>query len=71
MPPLPVLTAKQLLKILHHHGFETVRQRGSHMTVRHPDGRTTVVPMHAGKDIDRGTLRSIMRACKLTVDDLG
>lgn len=27
-------------------GFKQLRQRGSHIFFEHPDGRTTVVPMH-------------------------
>jgi predicted RNA binding protein YcfA (HicA-like mRNA interferase family) len=69
MPPHPILTGKQLVRILERHGFEQVRHRGSHMSFRHPDGRTTTVPMH--REVPRGTLRSIMRQANLTVDDLG
>ena len=28
--------------------------------MRHPDGRTVVVPVHAGRDVARGTLRNIL-----------
>jgi predicted RNA binding protein YcfA (HicA-like mRNA interferase family) len=28
--------------------------------MRHPDGRTIVVPVHAGRDIAKGTLRNIL-----------
>jgi predicted RNA binding protein YcfA (HicA-like mRNA interferase family) len=31
-------------------GFVRVRQRGSHVFYRHPDGRTTTVPHHKGRD---------------------
>ncbi|MGH8508562.1 MAG: type II toxin-antitoxin system HicA family toxin [Gammaproteobacteria bacterium] len=31
---------------------------GSHYIMRHPDGRWTVVPYHAGRDIKRGVLRA-------------
>ena len=35
-------------------GFEKIRQEGSHIFFRHPDGRTTVVPNHPGEKLDRG-----------------
>jgi HicA toxin of bacterial toxin-antitoxin, len=36
------------------------RISGSHQVMRHPDGRTVVVPVHAGRDIAEGTLRNIL-----------
>ncbi|HEY2305712.1 MAG TPA: type II toxin-antitoxin system HicA family toxin [Streptosporangiaceae bacterium] len=29
------------------------------LRLRHPDGRATTVPVHAGRDVPRGTLRSV------------
>lgn len=69
MPPLPVLSGKQVIAILERHGFEVVRQRGSHVRMKHPDGRSTTVPLH--KELDRGTLRGILRQAQLGVEDLG
>ena len=43
---LPQITAVDLIKILKKLGFEVVRQQGSHIFLRHNDGRTTVVPNH-------------------------
>lgn len=37
----------------------------------HPDGRTTTVPVHAGHDVAKGTLRGIMQDVGLTVAQLG
>ena len=68
----PTLTSKQLLAILKKHGFEeqsTRRGGGSHLYLRHPDGRWTTVPMHA-RDIGRGLTRKILADAELTVDDL-
>jgi predicted RNA binding protein YcfA (HicA-like mRNA interferase family) len=69
MPPLPVLTAKQVVSGLERNGFVLARQKGSHATYRNPDGRIAVVPMHSG-DIKRGTLRSILRQSGLDIDSL-
>ena len=68
MPPLPVLSAKQVVAALQRNGFEWKRQRSTHITLQHPDGRTIVVPDL--KTIAKGTLRAILRDTKLTVDDL-
>lgn len=67
---LPTLTALEILAILRRHGFVQVRQSGSHVVLKHPDGRRTTVPLHKGRDLGRGLLRQIMRDARLTADDL-
>lgn len=67
---LPTIKATEILAILNRHGFVRVRQSGSHVVLRHPDGRRTTVPLHKGKDVGRGLLRQIMRDAKITVKDL-
>ena len=69
-PRLPALTGQEVITVLQRHGFAIVRQSGSHVILRHADGRRTTVPVHAGRDLGRGLLRQIMRDAKLTVDDL-
>lgn len=70
MPPLPVLRARQLIRALEAAGFEPVRHKGSHLRMRHPDGRVVTIPVHAGDDLGRGLLRKILRDADLTVDEL-
>ena len=70
MSRLPALTGKQLVAVLRQLGFESLRVKGSHHFLRHPDGRTTVVPIHAGETIGPGLLYSILRQVKLSRDDL-
>jgi len=64
--PLP---AKKIVKILNKIGFETVRQKGSHLILKHPDGRVTVVPVHPGEQIGRGLLSKIIKDAKLTREE--
>jgi predicted RNA binding protein YcfA (HicA-like mRNA interferase family) len=47
-------------------GFTIVRQKGSHVLYRHPDGRTTTVPHHLGRDLARPLIREILREIDLT-----
>lgn len=70
MPRLPQLKGKELLQILKDHGFANVRTRGSHHSMRHPDGRYTVVPVHSGELIGVGLLLKIMKDAELSKDDL-
>ena len=70
MTRLPRLKGKELIRTLEKLGFEIVRTRGSHFLLRHPDGRTTTVPVHAGEILGPGLLRSILRDVELTAEDL-
>jgi predicted RNA binding protein YcfA (HicA-like mRNA interferase family) len=69
MAKLPVVTARQVTKVLERLGFQRIRQSGSHATYRHPDGRWTIVSVHGGKTIPGGTLRKIIRDTGLTVEE--
>ncbi|NLV26047.1 MAG: addiction module toxin, HicA family [Methanomicrobiales archaeon] len=48
------------MKVLSSLGFVTIRQRVSHLIMQHPDGRTTIIPIHNGEDIHKGLLRTII-----------
>ncbi len=66
---LPAVEARQVVQVLESIGFQRIRQSGSHATYRHPDGRWTIVSMHLGKTIPKGTLRKIIRDAGLTVEE--
>ena len=61
--------AERLIKVLVNVGFKPVRHRGSHVILRHDDGRVTVVPVHGGEEIGRGLLPRILRDAGLTRED--
>ncbi|MHA1357344.1 MAG: type II toxin-antitoxin system HicA family toxin [Candidatus Helarchaeota archaeon] len=46
---LKPISAKKLIKILERLGFLKIRKKGSHIFFRHPDGRTTVFPIHSSE----------------------
>jgi len=66
---LPLLEAKELIKILHKFGFQVIRQKGSHVYLKHENGRCTVVPLHAGKEIGRGLLKRILNETEITREE--
>ena len=68
MTRLPVVNAKSLERILLNLGFERTRQKGSHAFYRHPDGRTSTIPHHPGRDLARPLLREILREIEVTPD---
>ena len=61
MPHLVPVPSKRLIKLLEREGFRCIRTKGSHHYFLHEtDGRTTVVPVHGGRDIGVGLLRPIL-----------
>jgi len=66
----PVISGKDLIKLLEQIGFEVVRINGSHNRLKHNDGRVTTVPVHKNEDIPKGLLRKIVREdLKLDMDE--
>jgi len=66
---LPVVSGKQLCKILAKMGYLADHQTGSHIILRHenPPHRRLTVPNH--KEIAKGTLRAVIRQTGLTLDE--
>lgn len=54
------VSAEKVVKALNKIGFQPVRQKGSHLFMRHPDGRSTVIPIHPGEELGRGILKEIL-----------
>jgi predicted RNA binding protein YcfA (HicA-like mRNA interferase family) len=69
MGSLPVLNPREVAALLEQLGFVEVRQRGSHRQYRHPDGRGTTLPFHAGRDISPTLLRKIARDIGVTTEE--
>jgi predicted RNA binding protein YcfA (HicA-like mRNA interferase family) len=67
---LPRVTGREIIAALRKAGFEIVRIKGSHHFLRHPDGRGTVVPVHAGETIGPGLLTAILHDCDIDRDEL-
>lgn len=69
MSKLPVVSGAECVKALKQLGFVVTRQRGSHIILVREEPKTSItVPDH--KELDRGTLRAIIRQADLTVDEL-
>ncbi len=66
MTRLPIVDFSTMEKVLLSLGFRPVRQKGSHVFYRHPDGRTTTIPNHPGRDLARPLIREILREIELT-----
>jgi predicted RNA binding protein YcfA (HicA-like mRNA interferase family) len=68
VPPLPIISGRACVNALTKLGFVLVRQRGSHMLIQRQEPLVTIsVPDH--KELDRGTLRAIIRQAGVSVDE--
>ena len=68
MTKLPKISGKKCIKVLSKAGFYFKRQSGSHIVLRRDDPYAQlVVPNH--KELDRGTLRAIIRQADLSVNE--
>lgn len=68
MSRLPVVSGSDCIKALRRIGFEVARQRGSHIViVRVSPPAQITIPNH--RELDRGTLRAIIRQTGLTVEE--
>ena len=70
MGNVPVLSSREVIRLLRGLGSAEVRQRGSHEQFRHRDGRGTTVPFHQGRDVSPSQPRRIARDVGLTADQL-
>lgn len=68
MPKLIPIRGIKLIKILTKLGFQERDAQGSHVFLKHTDGRTTVVPIH-NKEISRGLLRKILNDTNLSIEE--
>jgi predicted RNA binding protein YcfA (HicA-like mRNA interferase family) len=67
MTKLPRVSGRDCVTALAKAGFSVIRQHGSHIILRRPDPFCqVVVPDHW--ELDRGTLRSILRHAGLAID---
>ncbi|RXT03661.1 type II toxin-antitoxin system HicA family toxin [Ammoniphilus sp. CFH 90114] len=68
MPPLPVVSGMEARRAFENDGWIFKRQKGSHMILTKQGMRVTLsIPNH--KELDRGTLRSLISDIGLTVDE--
>ena len=64
---LPLLSGRQVVNALVRLGFEEVRRKGSHVKMRHEDGRIIVFPFH--DEVDRFTLKGALREAEIDLEE--
>lgn len=64
---LPLLSGREVLKALESLGFAETHRKGSHVKLKHADGRTIVFPYH--DEVDRYTLKGALRDAGVEIED--
>ena len=69
MNPKPVLVSgRKLVKIFKKLGYEKIAQKGSHIKVKnYVTGSVVIIPDH--KELDRWTLRTILKQAEISEQD--
>jgi predicted RNA binding protein YcfA (HicA-like mRNA interferase family) len=64
---LPLLSGRQVQSALQRLGFTEVHRKGSHMKMKHSDGRLIVFPFH--DEVDRFTLKGALRDGDVAIEE--
>ena len=64
---LPLLSGRQVLAALQRLGFVRIHSKGSHVKMKHADGRVIVFPYH--DEVDRYTLKGALRDADVAIEE--
>jgi predicted RNA binding protein YcfA (HicA-like mRNA interferase family) len=70
MPKLPIISGTQAIKCFEKIGYQVIRQRGSHVRMRHKDNNTKqplTIPLH--KTLGKGLMRKLLRDAEITTEE--
>ena len=67
MSRLPVCSGQDAVRAFRTVGYEVDHQTGSHIILRHPQGRRLTVPNH--RELAKGTLRVLIREAGLSKEE--
>lgn len=68
MSKIKPVSVKTSLKILNKIGFQPIRQKGSHLFLKHSDGRATTIPIH-NKDLTAKLINGILKEIKISREE--
>ena len=63
----PLLSGQEVLTALKRMGFKEVYRKGSHVKMKHPDGRKIVFPYH--NEVDRYTLKGALKDAGISIEE--
>lgn len=61
--------ANEIEKVARKLGFVKVRQKGSHARWKHPDGRSTTIPVHGNAEIGNWLFDEILKQMGITEEE--
>jgi predicted RNA binding protein YcfA (HicA-like mRNA interferase family) len=64
---LPLLSGREVLAALKRMGFKEIHRKGSHIKMKHPDGRKIVFPYH--DEVDRYTLKGALKDAEIEIEE--
>ena len=64
---LPLLSGREVLSALKRMGFREIHRKGSHVKMKHPDGRKVVFPYH--DEVDRYTLKGTLKDAEIEIEE--
>ena len=67
MTKLPVVSGDRCISALERVGYRITHTKGSHVRMRCPNRKPVTVPRHS--ELDRGTLRAILRTTEISVEE--
>ncbi len=62
------LSGREVLAALRRMGFREIHRKGSHVKMKHPDGRKIVFPYH--DEVDRYTLKGALKDAEIDIKEL-
>lgn len=63
----PLLSGRQVLSTLQRLGFMEIHRKGSHVKIKHHDGRVIVFPNH--REVDRYTLKGSLKDAEINIEE--
>lgn len=69
MPKLPVVRARELIRVLQKLGFYHYNQVGSHAQFKNSDGVKITVPIHGSKELGKKTVKGIIIDIGISVEE--
>lgn len=64
---IPLLSGREVLSALKRMGFKEIHRKGSHVKMKHPDGRKMIFPYH--NEVDRYTLKGALRDAEIDIEE--
>lgn len=69
MPKLPVVKARELIRVLQRLGFSHYHQVGSHAQFKSETGLKVTVPIHGSHELGKKTIKGILDDINISVEE--